>query len=83
MYDPKISDKELFDSKVKFNIQNMPTVIGYGGVHGALENYIEEEQGSRIIRNFDVASLYPSLMIKCGYTSRNIPSPKVFEKSIP
>ena len=80
MHDPKISDKELFDSKVKFNIQNMPTVIGYGGVHGALENYIEEEQGSRIIRNFDVASLYPSLMIKCGYTSRNIPSPKVFEK---
>ncbi len=80
MHDPKINDKELFDSKVKFNIQNMPTVIGYGGVHGALENYIEEEQGSRIIRNFDVASLYPSLMIKCGYTSRNTPSPKVFEK---
>ena len=33
----------------------------------------------RIIRNFDVASYYPNLMIKCGYTSRNIPSPKSFE----
>ena len=33
----------------------------------------------RIIRNYDVASYYPNLMIKCGYTSRNIPSPKVFE----
>lgn len=33
----------------------------------------------RIIRNFDVASYYPNLMIKCGYTSRNIPSPQIFE----
>lgn len=34
----------------------------------------------RIIRNFDVRSYYPSLMIENGYTSRNIPSPEVFEK---
>lgn len=33
----------------------------------------------RIIRNFDVASYYPHLMTICGYTSRNIPSPGVFE----
>lgn len=33
----------------------------------------------RIIRNFDVASYYPHLMTICGYTSRNIPSPEVFE----
>lgn len=33
----------------------------------------------RILRNYDVASYYPSLMIKNGYTSRNIPSPAVFE----
>ena len=33
----------------------------------------------RIIRNYDVASYYPNLMIKCGYTSRNIPSPQIFE----
>ena len=33
----------------------------------------------RLIKNFDVASYYPHLMTICGYTSRNIPSPKVFE----
>ena len=33
----------------------------------------------RVIRNFDVASLYPSLMVNNGYTSRNIPSPETFE----
>lgn len=33
----------------------------------------------RILRNYDVKSYYPSMMIVNGYTSRNIPSPKVFE----
>lgn len=34
----------------------------------------------RIIRNYDVRSYYPSLMIENGYISRNIPSPEVFEQ---
>ncbi len=33
----------------------------------------------RIIRNFDVSSYYPHLMTVNGYTSRNIPSPKIYE----
>ena len=36
----------------------------------------------RMIRNYDVASYYPNLMIKYGYTSRNIPSPDVFESVV-
>ncbi len=33
----------------------------------------------RIIRNYDVGAYYPHLMTINGYTSRNIPSPKVYE----
>lgn len=33
----------------------------------------------RIVRNFDVGSYYPHLMTVNGYTSRNIPSPKIYE----
>ncbi len=32
----------------------------------------------RVIRNYDVASYYPHLMVLYGYTSRNIPSPETF-----
>lgn len=32
----------------------------------------------RIIRNYDVGSYYPHLMTINGYTSRNIPDPKIF-----
>ena len=34
----------------------------------------------RIVRNYDVSSFYPHLMTICGYTSRNIPDPKIFEE---
>ena len=80
MHDPSISDDDLFKSKINFEVGGCPCVIGYGGIHGAIPTYQEEAQGNRTIRNYDVASLYPSLMIKCGYTSRNIPSAATFEE---
>ena len=79
MYDPSISDKELFGGKLEFQIGDCPGVVGYGGIHAAIPNYFFEEKGSRVIRNKDVASYYPHLMTLCGYTSRNIPSAEVFE----
>ena len=79
LHDPTISDQELFTSQLKILVDGAEAVIGFGGIHHAQPNYRETAQGKRIIRNFDVASLYPSLMVNNGYTSRNIPSPEVFE----
>lgn len=79
MYDPEISDKELFSGKQEFTIGDCPGVVGYGGIHAAIPNYFFEETESRVIRNKDVASYYPHLMTLCGYTSRNIPSAEIFE----
>lgn len=79
MYDPSISDKELFSGKLEFQIGDCPGVVGYGGIHAAIPHYFFEETGDRVIRNKDVASYYPHLMTLCGYTSRNIPSAEVFE----
>lgn len=79
MYDPEISDKELFSGKQEFTIGDCPGVVGYGGIHAAIPNYFFEEAESRVIRNKDVASYYPHLMTLCGYTSRNIPSAEIFE----
>ena len=79
MYDPEISDKELFSDKQTFSIGDCPGVVGYGGIHAAIPNYFFVETEDRVIRNKDVASYYPHLMTLCGYTSRNFPSAKVFE----
>lgn len=79
MHDDSIPSEELFKSKLNLNVGGCPATIAYGGIHAALPYYQEQAQGTRTIRNFDVASLYPSIMIQCGYTSRSIPSAKSFE----
>lgn len=79
LHDKTIPDSELFGSKLTIDVDGGEAVIGFGGIHHAQTNYRETACGNRVIRNFDVASLYPSLMVYNGYTSRNIPSSKIFE----
>lgn len=80
LHDTSIPSKELFNSKLVVDVDGAEAVIGFGGIHHARPNYTEERnpRNKRIIRNFDVASLYPSLMVYNGYTSRNIPSADSF-----
>lgn len=80
MSDYSIPDDELFKEKLEFTIQNMPTTIAYGGIHGAIKNIDVSSSEHLAIANYDVTSLYPSLMINYNFISRAIPDPKIFEK---
>lgn len=79
MHDTSLPDKDLFSSKLLLPVDGADAVIAFGGIHHAQPNYSETATDTRVIRNFDVASLYPSLMVYNGYTSRNIPSSQIFE----
>lgn len=57
-------------------VAGCPHQFGWGGVHGALEKY----NGSGLFLNMDVASLYPSLMIRYNLHSRNMEDPKKYEE---
>lgn len=79
LYDESIPDDELFKSKLNISVGGCPVTLGFGGIHGAIPFcHIEEENGT-LIRNYDVASYYPHLMVYYGYTSRNIPDPQIYE----
>ena len=43
MHDPELSDKEVFSSKLEISIGECPVTIGYGGIHGAIPNFIWKE----------------------------------------
>ena len=43
MYDPSVSDDELFKSKLNIVIGGTPAVVGFGGIHSALPNYIRKK----------------------------------------
>ena len=79
IHDESIPSDEYFKRKLQINVGGCPVTIAFGGIHGAIKNYQEQETNTRIIRNYDVASYYPHLMTLMGYTSRNIPDPKIYE----
>ena len=78
LYDKSLPDDELFKSKLNLTVGECPVTLGFGGIHGAIPFYQEEESNGRLIRNYDVASYYPHLMVYYGYTSRNIPNPQIY-----
>lgn len=57
-------------------VAGCPHQFGWGGVHGALEKYT----GTGLFLMCDVASLYPSLMIRYNLHSRNMEDPKKYEE---
>lgn len=61
---------------LKIDVEGVPHVFGWGGLHGAREKY--HAKGYFI--NMDVASLYPSLMIVYGLMSRNVPNPERYKE---
>ena len=78
LYDYTIPADELFKSKLNILVGDCPVTLGFGGIHGAIPFHQEEEKDGRLIRNYDVASYYPHLMVYYGYTSRNIPDPEIY-----
>ena len=78
LYDKSIPDEELFKSKLNIFVGDCPVTLGFGGIHGAIPFHQEEEKDGRLIRNYDVGSYYPHIMTIYGYTSRNIPDPKIY-----
>ena len=79
IWDMTIPDEELFKMKLKIDIGGCPCTYAWGGVHGSLTKYFEEATENRVIQNRDVSSLYPSLLIKYNYISRNCVDPHKYE----
>jgi len=89
MHDESIPADEVFSSKLELMVGECPCTLAYGGIHGAIPHYVEEATETRSIRNKDVASYYPNLMVKplsagqeYGYCIRNIPSPQIFADTL-
>lgn len=65
-----------YTKKLKVNIAGVEHLFAYGGLHGALENFMYKGEMWQI----DAASYYPTLMIQYNYMSRNLKDPSKFEE---
>jgi len=79
IWDMSIPDHELFKRKLDTVVGGCPVTYAWGGVHGSLTKYHEKATPTRVIQNRDVSSLYPSLLIKYHYISRNCADPLKYE----
>lgn len=78
IHDISIPDDVLFKTSLEIDIAGLPCKFAWGGVHGSVTKYYEEETPDRLIFNKDVSSLYPSLIEGYNYLSRNVPDPQLF-----
>lgn len=78
IHDMSIPDDDLFKTSLNIDIGGMPCKYAWGGVHGSLSCYYEESTDTRVIQNRDVSSLYPSLIERYNYLSRNVPNPQLY-----
>lgn len=81
--------KKVKGASLELRLGDCIVTLAYGGIHGAIPNYVEIATDDRSIRNKDVASYYPHLMTiplsegkKYGFCSRNIPSPQIFVQTL-
>lgn len=86
IYDENIPSDELFKTKLEFKEHGMPTVISWGGKHGALPNFIfvQENEPDMICINADFESLYPHILALEEYNtiSRNIKDGKAYYNTL-
>lgn len=63
-----------YSKSLTIDVAGVETIFGWGGIHSARKKYF----GEGYFINMDVASLYPSLMIRYNLHSRNIVDPQKF-----
>ena len=63
-----------YSKSLEVDVAGVPHTFAWGGVHGAISQYV----GKGCFIMSDVASLYPSLMIRYNYFSRSIKDPQKY-----
>lgn len=74
--DPDVVRDGFYKQKLDCEIAGVPHTFAWGGLHGAKLNYIDDGY----FVNVDVASYYPSMMIRYKYHSRSIHNPAKFDE---
>lgn len=65
-----------YDKKLHIDVAGVPHIFAWGGLHGAVTNYM----GEGVFINSDVGSFYPALMIEYDLLSRNVKDKKKYKQ---
>lgn len=72
-------EKIDYEHSLSIDVAGVPHVYGWGGLHGAVQNYFAKSDEKMKIMIADVGSYYPSMIIQYGYASRNSPDADAYK----
>lgn len=79
--DETITDEDLFKSKFTLAFEEgMEIVYAFGGLHASLSNCDIRANKDLMICNWDVGSMYPSMMINNHLLSRSVTRPEEYRQ---
>lgn len=78
--DETIADEDLFKSKLNLPFEEMEIVYAFGGLHASLSNCDIRANENLMIWNWDVGSMYPSMMINNHLVSRAVARPEEYRQ---
>ena len=64
---------------LKVDIGGIPTIYGWGGIHGCINKYTTDNSDGSIIVHSDVGSMYPNIMVQHNLLSRAIKEPSKYK----
>lgn len=73
----KCDENKDYSKRLSVNVCGVPHVFGWGGLHGAPAEPVHVKG---LILHVDVASFYPSIMIRYDMLSRNVQDKSVYKK---
>lgn len=72
-----LDQKNQWDgAKLECEIAGVPTMLGWGGIHGAIPNYFKSGNFTAA----DISSMYPATLINFSMLSRSVKDPEKFRE---
>lgn len=66
-------------NQLKTTIAGVPTLFGWGGIHGCIDKYSTDNSDGSIIVHSDVNSMYPNIMVEHNLLSRAVSEPSKYK----
>lgn len=64
---------------LKVDIGGIPTIFGWGGIHGCIDKYTTDNSDGSVIVHSDVGSMYPNIMVQHNLLSRAVKEPSKYK----
>ncbi len=80
--DERIKLSDILQQSYEFTLKDCEIKVTWGGIHGVVRNTVFVADDNKVLRNADVKSYYPMMILLYGYQSRAMQNPERYKQAI-